>query len=191
MIFLGFSFFFFLPTIQIFISFICLALNIKKTNFVNFHPFNKPLKETITLPINKKSIIEEKYVKYLGVLIDSSLTWKYHIENLTKKTSRAIGAMYKIRGLINTYLLKTLCYSLIYPHLIYAIQVWGNTFDCHLNKIIVLQKIRMLTLNDTTSTTFIFPSGHLSPSSPLFKELQILKIGDIHCCNIGRIVRIE
>ena len=32
----------------------------------------------------------------------------------------------------------------------------------------------MTTLNDNISTT-----GHLSPSSPLFKELQILKIGDI------------
>ena len=88
---------------------------------------------------------------------------------------------------INTDLLKTLFYSLIYPHLLYAIQVWGNTFDStylptylldsRLIKIIVLQKkaIRMMTLNDTTSTT-----GHLSPSSPLFKEIQILKIGDIY-----------
>ena len=84
--------------------------------------------------------------------------------------------MYKIRGLINTDILKTLYYSLIYPHLLYAIQVWGDTFDCHLNKIIVLQKkaIRMMTLNDNISTT-----GHLSPS-PLFKELQILTIGDIY-----------
>ena len=85
--------------------------------------------------------------------------------------------MYKIRGLVNTDILKTLYYSLIYPHLLYTIQVWGNTFDCHLNTIIVLQKkaIRMMTLNDDTSTT-----GHLSPSSPLFQELQILKIGDIY-----------
>ena len=32
-----------------------LALNISKTNFVIFHPFNKPIKELITIKINKKS----------------------------------------------------------------------------------------------------------------------------------------
>ena len=33
-----------------------LALNIEKTNFISFHPYNKPLKLRITLKINKKAI---------------------------------------------------------------------------------------------------------------------------------------
>ena len=49
-----------------------LSLNIKKTNFVIIHAFNKKVVESPTLMINKKAISEEKYVKYLGVLIDSS-----------------------------------------------------------------------------------------------------------------------
>ena len=56
-----------------------LALNISKTNFVIFHPFNKPVKEFITLKINKKAIAEEPCVKYLGVLIDSTLSWKSQV----------------------------------------------------------------------------------------------------------------
>ena len=40
-----------------------LSLNILKTNFVIFHPFNKPVKEFITLKINKKVISEEMCVK--------------------------------------------------------------------------------------------------------------------------------
>ena len=35
-----------------------LALNIKKINFVIFHPYNKHLKESITLKIHKKAIDE-------------------------------------------------------------------------------------------------------------------------------------
>ena len=31
-----------------------LALNIEKTNFVIFHPFNKPLKYNVTITIHKK-----------------------------------------------------------------------------------------------------------------------------------------
>ena len=32
-----------------------LSLNIDKTNFIIFHPFNKPLKQHVTIKINKKS----------------------------------------------------------------------------------------------------------------------------------------
>ena len=117
-----------------------LALDISKTNFVIIHPYNKPLTELITIKINKKAITEEKYVKYLGVLIDSSLSWKTHIDNLVKKISRTIGIMYKIGYYVNHTILKNLYYSLIYPYLLYAIQVWGSAFAGHTHKIIILQK---------------------------------------------------
>ena len=38
-----------------------LSLNISKTNFVIFHPINKP-KVPVTILINKEAIDEEKYV---------------------------------------------------------------------------------------------------------------------------------
>ena len=44
------------------------ALNVKKTNFLIFHPYNKPIKEVVTLKINKIAIAEEQFVKYLGVV---------------------------------------------------------------------------------------------------------------------------
>ena len=43
-----------------------LSLNIDKTNFLIFHPYNKPLKQRITLKIHKKAISESDYIKYLG-----------------------------------------------------------------------------------------------------------------------------
>ena len=74
-----------------------LSLNIDKTNFIIFHPFNKPSKHNVAIKINKKAINEKESIKYLGVIIDSSLCWKHHIINLTNKISRAIGIMYKLR----------------------------------------------------------------------------------------------
>ena len=62
-----------------------LSLNISKTNFLIFHPYNKPLKHRITLKINKKAIIEKRHIKYLGIIIDSHLNWKQHIKYLKKK----------------------------------------------------------------------------------------------------------
>ena len=70
-----------------------LALNISKTNFVIFSPKNKPLK-TITLIMNRQAIAQKEYVKHLGVLIDSKLTFQFHITGLTKEVSRVIGLMY-------------------------------------------------------------------------------------------------
>ena len=79
-----------------------LALNVNKTNFVLFHTFNKPMKENITLKINRIAIHEQKYIKYLGVLLDFTLSWNVHLDNLSKKITRSIGIMYKIRPFVYT-----------------------------------------------------------------------------------------
>ena len=61
-----------------------LSLNIDKTNYVIFHPCKKPMKEHITIKINKKAIKEKEFIKYLGVFIDSTLSWKHQISNISK-----------------------------------------------------------------------------------------------------------
>ena len=84
-----------LGKLQLWLNVNRLSLNISETNFVIFHPFNKPLKHQITLKIQKTTISQKKNIKYLGVIIDSTLTWKQQIKNILCKISRAIGIMYK------------------------------------------------------------------------------------------------
>ena len=60
-----------------------LSLNIDKTNFIVFHPCNKTLKHSITLKFHKKAKLEKNYIKYLGVMIDSTVSWHTHIENIS------------------------------------------------------------------------------------------------------------
>ena len=154
-----------------------LSLNVSKTNFIIFHPYNKPLKQHITLKINNKAIMEKYNIKYFGVIMDSHLTWKKHILTVSKKLSRCIGIMCKLRQFMNTNMLKNIYYSLLYSHLVYAIQVWGSACSSEINKILVLQKraIRIITHNNT------FPSvpGPLHPTAPLFYKLEILKVHDV------------
>ena len=41
---------------------------------------------------NGNVTLESKnYIKYLGVLVDKNLTWKYHIDAITAKISKTIG----------------------------------------------------------------------------------------------------
>ena len=61
-----------------------LSLNTKKSNFVNFRPYQKRMNFDVTIKLfdhDKNSLISlerKDYVEYLGVLIDSNLTWKQH-----------------------------------------------------------------------------------------------------------------
>ena len=77
-----------------------LALNVSKTNFVIFSASNKP-RQPVTILINRQAIEQKDSVKYLGVLIDSKLTFKQHITAISKKVSRATGMMYKLRPFVN------------------------------------------------------------------------------------------
>jgi hypothetical protein len=56
---------------------------------------------------NKLTEIEcKEFIKYLGVIIDSSLTRKYHIDNIASKISKSIGIITRLRHFVplSTYL---------------------------------------------------------------------------------------
>ena len=90
--------------------------------------------------------MENDNIKYLGVIIDSHLNWKQHILNISKKLSRCIGILCKLRPFLNTNNLKNIYYSLFYSHLVYSIQVWGSACISEINKILVLRIITYDTL---------------------------------------------
>ena len=123
-----------------------LSLNFDKTNSIIFHPFNKPSKQNVTIKINKKALNEKECIKYLGVIIDSSLSWKQHILSLTKKIPRSIGSMYKLRPFLALKVIKNVYYSLIYSHIVYAIEVWGSAFKSGL-MIFIMIKYQNLSLS--------------------------------------------
>lgn len=147
-----------------------LSLNIDKTNYIIFHPPQKALNHTFRLYIANKAIKQEKYIKYLGVYLDSHLNWKYHISNISKKIKRAIGILSKLRHLVNMSTLIQIYYSLIYPYLNYGLITWGNTYSTSLKALVTLQKraIRIITFSDFRAH-----------SSPLFKNLELLKLNDL------------
>ena len=81
-----------------------LSLNITKTNFVIFHAKNNT-KSPVTILIDNKANDEFEEVKYLGIIIDSKLTFKNHINELKKKIPRSIGVLYKCRPFVTSKIL--------------------------------------------------------------------------------------
>ena len=165
-----------------------LALNIGKTNFIVFRGKKKPCNHNVTLLMNKKAIEQKPYVKYLGLLIDEHLNWREQISTTTKKISRSVGIICKLRSCLNSSLLLTLYYSLVYSHLTYGIHAWGSACKTELDKVLILQKkaVRAMTGNRWYQTHG--EPGPLASSNPLFKHLSILKVEDVYKLNVAKFI---
>ena len=55
--------------------------------------------------------------KFIGVIIDENLTWKKHIDGITKTISRNIGMMNKLKFFVPERILRTLYCSLVLPYI--------------------------------------------------------------------------
>ena len=63
------------------------------------------------------------FAKYLGVLIDNQLNFKYHTAMVAKKLAVAAGVINKVKHYIPLAMLKSIYYSIAYPHLIYCVTI--------------------------------------------------------------------
>jgi len=68
-----------------------------------------------------QSLERKDHFKYLGVMIDSALTWKYHIYCVCAKISRNTGVFSKLRHYLSLKQLMQNYYNLIYPYISNAI----------------------------------------------------------------------
>ena len=152
-----------------------LALNISKTNYVIFHSSTTVYDEFIRIRLGFRTISQVSYVKYFSVLVDSSLTWKSHIIELSKKLAGTIGIFFQDPTLCYPETLKLLYCSLFFSFISYGIPVLGLTHKTTLEPLYKLQKkvVRAITF-----------SGRDTHSTPLFHQLQLLKLNDIHTLSL-------
>ena len=163
----------------------------KKSNFVIFHPYQKKLDRDVMIKIfhihTKEFVLldQKSYIKYLGTLIDSNLTWKYHISYITSKISKTIGVIARLRQFVSSSTLLTLYRSLVSPYLLYGLTVWGQAPQIYLNQILVLQKraLRLIYFAPYrfSAVPLFVSSGFLPIGLLYFKAVSIL-MHDVHNC---------
>ena len=110
--------------------------------------------------------------KYLGVMIDKDLEWGPHIDYISKKISKACGALAKLRHCVSMDMLKNVYHALIHSYLRYGILVWGNAPQTTLDPLRVL-------VNKSVRIIANLPFGSVE-LDPVFKELKFLKLHKIH-----------
>ena len=141
--------------------------NISKTNFIIFKSNRQKLKNKANVIINKHTIDQVKYTKFLGIYIDEEPSWKYHINHIASKISKMTSIMAKARHHLTSKTLLTLYHTMIYPYLNYCNNIWGSTYPTRLLSIFKTQKKIVMTM------TF---SNYNDDTKPLFQSLKILNI---------------
>ena len=104
-------------------------------------------------------------MKFLGVLLDSNLSWKSRLTELSKKLARTAGSFYKIRHYAPMDTLILLYYGLFESFLSYGVSVRGSTYPMYTDQIFILQKriLKIITFNEVTvSSAPLFDSCKFS-----------------------------
>jgi hypothetical protein len=66
--------------------------------------------------------------KYLGVTLDTALNWKQHVQNLTIKISKSIGALASLAGSTwgaGVTELRKIYQAVIIPQMMYGCSAWS------------------------------------------------------------------
>ena len=160
-----------LSKIHLWLSVNKLTLNIEKTKFMVFHPYQKDISKLIpSLIINGIELERVDHIKCLGVILDENMSWKPHLDVLANKISKYTGILNKLKHYLPIYTLRTLYFSMINSNLNYGILVWG--FSCQ--RLIKLQK---------KAIRIISRSKYNAHTGPIFKTLDILTLDDLFNLN--------
>src|SRR5690606_25281519 len=157
-----------------------LALNINKSKYIKYSWYLDSLEthKAYTIRMHDKfcsvdlnlnncnccSIECVDNVKYLGVLIDSALSWRSHIGKLCKKLRYVLLCISKLKHVTSIKFLRIIYFSLFQSHIQYCLPVYGSAFPSIMNSLFLVQKkcIRQIGFNNTINST-----------NALFKEFDI------------------
>jgi hypothetical protein len=141
-----------------------LVLNLNKTYYMHF---TTKTKSTVDIHINHKAnpIKNTCSTNFLGRTLDSSLSWKTHIDQLSSKLNSACYVIRSLKSVISTENLRTIYFSYMNSTIAYGIIFWGNS--PYSNNIFKLQK---------RAIRIIMNVGNRESCRELFKKLNILPL---------------
>ena len=148
-----------------------ISLNVKKTEMVIFKSKQNKFEGDLKIKLCGKRLHPTESVKYLGIKIDTNLTWQHRVNDLSIKLNRANALLFKMRKYISLKILRSIYFAIFDSYLSYCYLVWAQNFST-IQQIFVLQKkaVRIINFQPRNSHT-----------SPKFKQNSILKFQDEIC----------
>lgn len=105
-----------------------LKINMDKTNIMMFKNINsKP--DILNINYRGKNIDEIQTKKFLGIHIDSNLSWKTHVAYVCTKLNQFSYALYMLRKVANERALLSAYNAFVHSTLTYGVVVWANSAE--------------------------------------------------------------
>ena len=79
---------------------------------VIFKSKQKKFERDLKIKLCGKRLYPTDSVKYLGVTIDTNLTWQDHVNNLSTKLNRANALLFKMRKYVSPKILRPICFAI-------------------------------------------------------------------------------
>ena len=99
----------------------------------------KKVEGDLKMKLSGKRLYPTKNAKYLGVKIDTNLSWQYHVNDLSVELSRANAVLFKMRKYVNCKIVRSICFAIFDSYLSYCYLAW--TQNCStIQRITVSQK---------------------------------------------------
>ena len=91
--------------------------------------------------IVSETLIEHKHeARFLGVIVDESLSWTCHVKAVQSKMSRYVGIMYKIKKFLPLNARQQIYHSFFQSYVNYCSLVWGFTAKSNIDSLFAKQK---------------------------------------------------
>ena len=94
---------------------------------------------SLNITVDGTNLEQVSSFKYLGVMLDSELTWSPHIDLMCNKISQNVGALRRLSQFLPDFLLNKVYVSNIQPLFDYCCTVWGNSSQDNINRLQRLQ----------------------------------------------------
>lgn len=106
-----------------------LKVAANKTNVVVFHKGRK-FPEVIKINVLNDEISSCRIFKYLGVIFDTKMTFKPHIQYIESKATKMMRLLWRIMPNLRgpNYTRRKLYVNIVHSVILYASPVWGNNF---------------------------------------------------------------
>ena len=101
-----------------------LIINLNKTNIMHFYQKILPL--NLKINYKEQTIDRVNVAKFLGILIDSQLTWKPQAEEVCKRLSTSAYAIFNLSKKVNVDTLMVAYHGLVVSILRFGVVFWGN-----------------------------------------------------------------
>ena len=123
----------------------------------------------LNLRISNDAIQSVNDFNFLGLHINSKLSWDTHTNVISKRMSRAVGIIKKLQLVFPKTILLTIYNALILPHINYCLLSWGTA-----------SAVKTIFLIQKRAIRAISSAGYNAHTEPLFKLYNVLKVEDIY-----------